>query len=608
MFAKHHYILLGIIALCLSYVMFTGEQYFSEAATAVLFVLAILAAILFFIPHLYPHKIKSPKVFFFLLALIVILGAYEFAFNLVPSGALLHIGYEAILLAISSAISIYGIYKLEKLLRKAKGSSYIAYAFLGLLLISFLAYAIMYIVNTVQWQGVDEVAFNYYAAYLFVHGQNPYATSMLPILNQYHVQPTVLLNGGYELSYDYPALSFLAFIFLPLLGITNLLSFTYLTILFTVIAAFVLYRKSENNKNLLIPLAGWFIATYALVGVASQYLAVPIFLLFAYLYKNKPLISGVLLGLGASVIQLTWFAIPFFLVLMYKEKGRIAVAHGAIAALAVFVAINGAFVLSDPGAIGNILGLFGLSKLPFYGTNIMQFVVAWYPLPYWYSAFISAATFVVLLTLYYFYTKTLKPLIAIVPMMIFFMSWRNITIYGLPFIAILLAVYFWRDHHQYKNNAKKKIRIIYALATLFVFGIIVAIAAHQSYVSQQSISISKTIPILSVQNNYYGTSFGMLGIRAIVNNTFNRTENVSFFVLSRAPNNEQYFLSSSLNQSIGPHSSANYTLQYSLPRINNNTQLMLFAFSQDYISSKKINFTTLGSAVSFPSNTPSQTH
>lgn len=594
MLVKHWYLLLGLFALCISYVMFTGEQYFSIAAMVVLFILAIIAALLFLLPHLYPRKSENPKIFFSFLIAIIILTVYEYAFNLVPGQALLQIGYELMLLLIATGISIYGIYKLPGLLGKRSGAKRAVYAFLCLAAISFLAYAVMYIINTVQWQGVDEVAFNYYAAQLLVNGQNPYSVSMLPILSQYHVQPTVLLNGGYELSYDYPALSFMAFFFLPLLGITNFLSFTYLTILFTVIAAFVLYERSERSKNLLIPLAGWFVATYALVGVASQYLAVPIFMLFAYLYRSRPLVCGVLLGLGASTIQLTWFALPFFFVLSYREKGVNAMLQSALAAAAVFAIVNVPFVISDPSAASNIFGLFGLNKLPFYGTNIMQFIVAWYPLPYWYSVFISGAALATTLALYFFYTKTLKPLIAIVPMMIFFLSWRNITIYGLPFIAILLAVYFWRDHHDYNDLIKNTSPILYSLAGLVIASVVVAMAAHQSYIDSQSLQISKIVPVISVQSGYSGQSFGLIGLRAVVNSTFDTQENVSFLVVSRGPNNEQYFLSGMLNKTSAPHSMENYTVGYGLPLINSNTQIEVFAFSQDYIASRAVNFSSLG--------------
>ncbi|MDE1869531.1 MAG: hypothetical protein KGH71_00915 [Candidatus Micrarchaeota archaeon] len=599
MFGKHHYIILGILSLSLSYIMFTGEQYLSLPAMLGLFALAMLGMVFFLFPHIYPDKMHDKKIFFSLFALMLVLGIYEYLFDLVPPNALNSLGYESFLVAISSVISMIGIHYFGRVIQVEKGYRWYAYAIAGALAIAFAAYAIMYIINTVQWNGVDEVAFNYYAAYLFVNGQNPYATSMQPIIISHNIQPTVQLDGTYEFAYDYPAMSFLPFIILPLLGITNFLSFTYLTIFFAIFAALVLYRKSNLNKHLLIPIAGWLIASYALVGVASQYLAVPIFMLLAYLYRERAVLCGIFMGLGASTIQLTWFMIPFLLVLVYKEKGLQFATRSAAVATGIFVLINAYFIMLYPATIQNIFGLFGLTKLPFYGTNIMQFMVAFYSLPYWYSAFISILFFFVMLVLFYFYTSTLKPLIALVPIAIFFLSWRNITIYGLPFIPILLAIYYWGDHHKHADLLKNKSNIIAALGAFVAVGIIVAIAAHNSYSTSPSIKMQSVLPIIGVQSGYYGsgTSFGLIGLKASVNNSFGSQQNVSFYIISRSPYGGEYFLSQDLNRSAA-HSISNYTLNYPLQLIGQSTQIEIFAFSQDYISSRSINFSTLGSGFS----------
>ncbi|MDE1846331.1 MAG: hypothetical protein KGH53_03575 [Candidatus Micrarchaeota archaeon] len=596
MIEKQHYLIFGILSLSLSYIMFTGQQYFSIPAMLGLFALALLAMAFFLFPHIYPDRVHDRKILLALFALLAILALYEYLFDLIPPNALGPIGFDAFLVAISTAISILGIHYLGKAIQLKKEYGWYAYAILGALAIAFAAYAVMYIINTVQWNGVDEVAFNYYAAYLFVHGQNPYTTSMQPIVALHNIQPTVQLDGTYEFAYDYPAMSFLPFIILPLLGITNFLSFTYLTIFFAIFAALVLYRNSNLNRHLLIPIAVWLIASYALVGVASQYLAVPVFILLAYLYRARPVLFGVFMGLGASTIQLTWFAIPFLLVLIYKEKGMKFVARSAATALGVFALINAYFVLLDPVAIKNIFGLFGLTKLPFYGTNIMQFIVAFYSLPYWYSAFISILFFLVMLALFYFYTNTLKPLIAIVPIAIFFFSWRNITIYGLPFIPILLAIYYWSDRHKHRDMLKDRSYMIGALGAFVFIGLVVAVVAHGLYLNSHSLKIQNVFPIISVQSSSYysaGTQFGLIGLKASVNNSFDSQQNLSFYIVSRSPYGEQYFLSQNLNKSAA-HSLSNYTLNYPLQLIGQSTQIEVFVFSKDYISSRSINFSRLG--------------
>src|SRR5690349_15689788 len=108
MFEKHHYLILGILSLSLSYIMFTGQQYFSIVSMLGLFALAILAMVFFLFPHIWPSRMNDKKIFFALFALLAILAIYEYLFDLVPPNALNSIGYESFLVAISTAISIIG--------------------------------------------------------------------------------------------------------------------------------------------------------------------------------------------------------------------------------------------------------------------------------------------------------------------------------------------------------------------------------------------------------------------------------------------------------------------------------------------------------------------
>ena len=598
MMRKEYYIALGIIALCLSYIFFTNQQYLSIFGMAGIFALAILAALLFVIPSVYPHRIEKPIYLGASALILVILGGYEYLFDLLSPGTLGTILHVSILIGIATIISIAGIYAIARWAHKQKGAKSQLVVFAGLVVVALLAYSAMYVINHVQWSGVDEVGYNYYAAYLLVHGQNPYSASMEPILAQRGIFPTVQLNGTYEFAYDYPALSFLAYLPIPLLGITSFFSFIFLVVLFTIIASYIVYYRSAREKRILIPLAIWIVVSYALIGVATQYLAVSILLLLAYIYRDMPLVSGVALGLSASAIQLVWFALPFFYVLMYREKGSGKMFTQLLATLAVFLLINGYFLIAYPGAIGNILSIFGLGKLPAYGSNIMQFVVAFYQLPSWYSAVISILCFAVLLSLYFAYTSTLRPLFVVVPMMIFFLSWRNISIYGLPFIPLLLAVYSSREKEP-KDIVKSRLPIAICLAAVVVIGLAVAVLAHQAYASQPGIKIDSALPILSVQQGYGSMQFSMIGLRVLVNNTSDKNEPISFYIISRSPNNNGYILGSTLNESMA-HSASNYTIDFQLALVGNTTRIFVEAFSPDYTASKTLNLTNLGKGVSYP--------
>ena len=86
------------------------------------------------------------------------------------------------------------------------------------------------------------------------------------------------------------------------------------------------------------------------------------------------------------------------------------------------MAIGCYFIIISPRAfVDGIFGIFGLGKLSLYGPNVMQLFESYYYVAGWYPAAISAITLLTALVLYYFYTKTLKPLVAVLPAMIFFL-------------------------------------------------------------------------------------------------------------------------------------------------------------------------------------------
>lgn len=588
-----YYLLLGIADLTATYTLFTGQQLFSLAAMLCLFALACISGISLLVPVVSKRLADSRRLLLLLVVASVAIGAYETAVNLVPPQSYAFALHAASLISLAAAISVAGTYLLGKYLRHAKGARLYLYAFIGIALIAFLAYSSMYVINTVSWNGVDEIAYNYYAAYLFAHGQNPYAVSMQPILQQYGIWPTVQLNGTYEYAYSYPAFSFLAFLPIPILGITSFFSFIAMLIFIAVAASFAVYRGSGNKNQVLLPVAAWLVATYAFVAVISPYLAIVAFLLIAYAFRHRPIVFGSLLGLAASTTQLAWFALPFFYVLMLKERGRAASLKSIVVSLAVFALVNAYFVATYPAAFGNMFSLLGTTKLPIYGLNVMQLAAVFYALPYSYSTLISAATLLTLLALYYLYPKTLKPLLVIAPMFIFFLSWRNIVLYALPFIPVLLAIYFWRDSDRMKDMLHSKKPIAITLLLLAVFCVAAALPMHQAYVSGSSLSIGRVLPVIYVTQSQYGPEFSLAGLNISMSNTFAKNESVTFLIISRSPNGNAYTMGSML-QPAAPGAKTAYQINYQLPLVNNSTQIAIFAFSQDYTTSRIINFTELG--------------
>ncbi len=592
----------AIVCLALSYVLFTGQEYFSVVSMIIIFIIVISAFLIFLLSYIYSslgslvlnHKADRRIILCF--AIVIALIIFEAYFDS-GSSSIGQIPVVIILVSTGVGISIAGVYLLGKFTRKLKSYSLYAVIIIGIIITSALSYGVMYGLRGVNWNGIDELGFNYYAAYLFVHGTNPYTASMAPILQQRSIFPTVQLNGTYEFAYDYPALSFLPYSFMPLLGISSFFVFIVIATFLSVMATYIVYRKSGYNNLILIPLAVWLFITFTLVGTSNQYLAVSVLFLIAYLERKRPLLSGALLGVAASIIQLVWFAIPFFFILVLREYGNRHLGKCVAAAIAAFLIVNSYFIIISPVIfLKSIFYVFGLSKLVFYGPNIMQFFVSHYYVASWYPLIVSVTTLIASLFLYYFYTRTLKPLIVLIPMTIFFLTWRNISIYGLPFVPVILAIFYVNDkdsNSRLHDIIKSKLPLIYSIAVLAVIFVAAAVYSHAEYVRTDAIKINSILPILYGQPNFTGP-FSLGGIRINVANNGSKAEPISFFIVSRYPDGQQYILSSQLNgtstglQVLAPYSSSNYTLPYQLQLVNNNTKVYIFAFSPDYITSKEI--------------------
>lgn len=578
---------LAIIDLSLSYVLFTNQQYFSIFSMIGIFVLAFLALAAFLIPK-YSHDEGKIKNYLVLIILIsVIISLYEIMVDVGLPQFLLPAIKPLVLVSFGAIISIAGIYYTAKYANTNKHRYLTSIA--GICVTATLAYLAMYAFSNINWNGVDELAYNYYAATLVLHGHNPYTASMEPILASRHVYPTVQLDGTYEYSYLYPAFSFLSIAFIPLLGITNFLSFIALIIFLSVASSYLIYTKTGSRREVLVPIAVWLLVSYALIGVASPYIAVSFLLLLAYLYRERTVLSSALIGLSASTTQLSWFAIPFFYILMLKESRGKETAKGIMVAAFIFLLVNLPFIVASPRVtLTGIFSIFGLNKLPFYGVNITQFLIAFYPVEMWYAAVVSAVTLLALLLLYYKYTDRLGPLIGIAPMMIFFLAWRNISIYGLSFVPLIIAVYYTQKTEA-KGRAPGRI-IPAALASLAIFALLLAVYSHGVYENQNYIKMTNITPI--VYYSGYSGFYSLGGLIVNVTSNMDAPTNVSFYIVAKAPDQEGYILGSELQQ-LQPHSSQTYTLNYSLPAVNQNTRLFIVAFSPDYITAKNFNFSRL---------------
>ena len=567
----------GIASLCLAYVLFTYQQLFSPYAMLAILIIPFLSLLLF----LFSDRLgKKPLYLVITTSFVLIISMLSLAYIHVAPNTYLNVARVFLLVTLASSISLLFIYFAGKVY---VGHFGILYVLLLIIIGSALAYISMYSFSNIQWNGVDELAANYYSAYLTLHGVNPYTSSMQPIYNARHVFPTVLLNGSYEDFYAYPALSFLAYIpFVAIgMGSHSFMFFAALLVFFAISAAAIIYIHSGRNLNLLIPLSLWLFVSYSLASYPTEFI-ISIFVVLAYIFSKHSFLSGIFLGIAASVTQLAWFALPFFYIMTFNRKRGLGMqVFGTVVS---FLLINAVFIILSPNTfINNIFTPLHPTSLFFIGPNIAQFFYTFYPVSQAYLSILSITVLLFSMLVYYLYPKSARLLIALAPIFIFFLSWRNGPPYGLTYIPLLLAVYYGKGGKDEIDRIKDRKYIIYGILLIIIVFSVFAIYSHNAYEENKLISINKVYPIIDISS--YGYSLN--GFIANVTNNANHNETLSFYIISRNPNNEAYVLGSLLPH-LAANSTRNYTVNFSLPLVDSKTRILIFAFSNDYITSNTI--------------------
>lgn len=547
--------------------LYAGWLYFSNIGFIILNALAIVAALAFFFSYRKTLKTKlstkKPKLDIYLVIGIVIV--------------FILLGFK--LAGLATIVTVAGVILAAFIAKNLKSYKFYAAVIACLIVTSFIAY--LFILNPGSgWHGVDEMAFDYYASYLLIHGVNPYTASMQPIISRYNISTTLQLNGSPEYNYNYPAFGFIPLIFMPLIGSYSPYTFTLVLILLTTFVSFFIYYKSNYNGYALIPITVLIFITYIATSTVDQYLAVSVFLLIAYIQRKNIFLSSVFLGLAASTIQLAWFALPFFFVLTIRESGNKALYKSLLIVLLVFLAINGYFIINAPHQYFNdVFGIFGSSKLVPGGPNLGVVLIRSYPVASWYLTLIPAIVLLSSIALFYFYTSTLKPLLVLVPAFIFFLSWRNLSIYSLPFVFIIIAMCYIKEKKEIKDILTSKRPMVFVIASVLIISSILLVYAHGIYLHNNTLSIN-SIKATTTQN-----SIKYLAVN--ITNNGNSMENVSFLLINRYPDTYEIITNTS-NMSIMSGSYRNYRLNFSIGTNTRNTSMYVIAFSTDYIASREI--------------------
>jgi uncharacterized membrane protein len=322
----------------------------------------------------------------------------------------------------------------------------------------------------------DGTLLDHNAAYLLLHGQNPYTSSdIVAAIRDYH-QPayftTPLQQGAlahqqdypgkeqlqallaqepvghpdqvleFESHVSYPALSFLALVPLVWAGLPTMLPF-YLLCLVALAAIGLRYTRRDLRWWVaLLFLADLPVLNSVLAGDLDMFFI--LLVLLAWLFWERWWVSAVLFGLAIATKQNAWFFLPFYLLFVYQRRGVRDALMRAGLALLLFLAVNLPFIVMDGGAW--VAGVLAPLRDPMFpeGAGVIALSIG-HLLPFLPRAAYTALEGVTMVGALLWYARSGRErpeaalVLAVLPL---FLAWRSLPTYfyfcALP-VALLLA-------------------------------------------------------------------------------------------------------------------------------------------------------------------------
>ena len=206
-----------------------------------------------------------------------------------------------------------------------------AWATALVVLLAFAVWAFLQLYGSAGY-GTDEIAFDQYAAHLFIHGLDPYRYSMAPAMMRYHVSPdgfTYKLNGQAVTSLSYPALAFLVYVIPVLLGWGSQAANIVDIGAWVAATALLFWAVPRGMRPLALVLGSLSVYISYAAGGVTDAVFVPL-LMGAVVGWDKAAQSRgwrswrspLLMGLAMAVKQTPWFVMAFLLAGIFLERRR----------------------------------------------------------------------------------------------------------------------------------------------------------------------------------------------------------------------------------------------------------------------------------------------
>jgi uncharacterized membrane protein len=314
--------------------------------------------------------------------------------------------------------------------------------------------------------GTDELAADTYAAYLFLHGRNPYIdANMASVFTNLNFPPymiTPLLKGGAVNYLVYPGLSVLVYIPAVFFNFRS-----YLIILFfnfvSILIIYYYYKKTGFTNSIpfliIVMLINLEYVDFSFNG--GDDIIWVTFIGLSYVFRKKPWVSGLFFGLSLSYKQIGAIIFPFYLYFVFMENNQKKkdVVIFFIFVLLSFFATNIPFILMSPYLW--FTHVASIASQPIIGVGLGPSILAFAGYLYIPSIIFGAIMVLLLLAflfIYIGYYFQLKYSFFAFPMIIFFFDYRSLENYIIywPYLIFLLMPDFAHDYIlDFRTSATK---------------------------------------------------------------------------------------------------------------------------------------------------------
>lgn len=374
----------------------------------------------------------------------------------------------------------------------------------------------------------DEMIIDNYAAYLTLHGINPYVNANMAGvfngINQNSFLSTPLLAGGLVTYFEYPGLA--ALIYVPAVAL-GLPAFS-VTVFFDIASLFLIflyYRwKGFVPSTAVLVLVMALIAEYGIFSSSGVTDVIWVFFLgLSYVFKKKPWVSGIFYGLSIGFKQIPALIFPFFLYFIYVENSsreRSVLSFTGFTILS-FLAVNVQFILANPmDWLVNVISIASQKIIGIgMGPSILSFTGV-LPLP---PAFFSITLLALTIALFFIYVihfDRFKYGFFAFPVIILLLDYRSLITYMIywPLLVLLLLPDFLenrtRERPKPSPNSSSRLHFLVsfeksaiknkrATAVLVVVLIFVAtVVSAGFYFSQTDISPVKINNVTKIGDPY----------------------------------------------------------------------------------------------------------